>query len=93
MCSCLSPLVGGTSVSGRVCSDGRTSEDGRYGPTARTLVGSEDKAEYVDTLDLGVQWTGAGAQAVSELSDFVRVGVHVLEVIGLAAGSAKGYPQ
>ena len=79
--------------SGRVCSAGRTCEDGRYGPTARTLVGGEDEAEYVDALDLGVQGTGAGAQAVSELSDFVRIGVDVLEVIGLAARSAQGYRQ
>ena len=47
----------------------RTAEDGRYGPTACTLVGGEDEAEHIDALLLGVQRTCAG-QAVSEVSDF-----------------------
>ena len=64
----------------RVCSAGRTCEDGRYGPTARAPRRRRGWSEYVDALDLGVQGTGAGAQAVSELSDFVRIGVDVLEV-------------
>ena len=61
MCSCLSPLVGGTSVSGRFCSDVRTPKYGRNGPTARTLVGGEDEAEHVNALLLGVQGTYARA--------------------------------
>ena len=71
----------------------RTPENGRYGPTACTLVGREDEAEDIDTLLFGVQRTGAGAQAVSEVSDFGHIGVHVLEVIGLAARSAQSHGQ
>ena len=62
----------------------------RYGPSACTLVGRENEAEDIDTLPLGVQWTGAGAQAVSEVSDFGHIGVHSLEVVGLATPIRAG---
>jgi hypothetical protein len=42
----------------------------RNGPTACSLVGRENEAEDIDTLALGVQWTTAGAHAVSKVSDF-----------------------
>jgi hypothetical protein len=39
----------------------RTAGDGRYGPSARALIGGEDQAEYVNALLLGVQRTPASA--------------------------------
>ena len=62
-----------------------TPEDRRNGPTVCALVGGQDEAEYLDTFLFGVQWTGAKTQAVGEVSDFGHIGVHFLEVIGLAA--------
>jgi hypothetical protein len=70
MCSCLSPLVGGTSVFGSNLRRSGRLKNRRYGPTARTLVGREDEAEDIDTLPLTVEWTRSGAKAVSEVSDF-----------------------
>jgi hypothetical protein len=84
-CSCLSPLVGGTSVLCLVCSHVGTPEYERYGPPARTLVGSEDEAEHVDALLLGVHRTYARAQAGSEVSYLGRIGIDLIEVVGLAA--------
>jgi hypothetical protein len=73
MCSCLSPLVGGTSVFGFKLAQIRTPENRRYGPTACASVGRENEAEDIDTLPLGVQWTVSRAKAVSEVSDFGHI--------------------
>ena len=43
------------------------------GPSTCTLAGRENEAEDIDTLPLGVQWTGPGAKAVSEVSDFGHI--------------------
>ena len=86
MCSCLSPLVGGTSVSSAsILNLLETPEDRRNGPTVRALISGEDESEYLNTFLFGMQRTGAKTQALGEVSDFGHIGVHVLEVIGLAA--------
>jgi hypothetical protein len=76
----------------QTCSD-QNACNWRYGPTACTLVGRENEAEDIDTLPLGVQWTGPGVKAVSEVSDFGHICVHRIEVVGLATGPAEGYGQ
>ena len=73
MCSCLSPLVGGTSVYGLKLAQIRTAKEPALSSTACILVGREDEAEDIDTLPLGVQWTCSGAKAVSEVSDFGHI--------------------
>jgi len=93
MCSCLSPLVGGTSVLEALVAHLRTPEDGRDGSTPRTLVSGEDEAEDINALSFGMQWTCTGAQAVSEVSDFGHIGVYVVEVVSLAGGSAQAECQ
>jgi hypothetical protein len=73
MCSCLSPLVGGTSVYGLKLAQIRTAEEPALWCDCVHFVGREDEAEDINTLPLGVQWTCSGAKAVSEVSDFGHI--------------------
>jgi hypothetical protein len=64
------------------------SENRRYGPIARTLIGGEDEAEYVDAFLFGVQRTCPRVKAVSKVSDLEGVGIDVFVIKDLTARSA-----